>query len=101
MILTLHPKATFAVAAGEDPEGIYLTATVDTNDLTTVLGAVEERLVQLQVDEGLPLYVVPVRPLERVMRELRHPEPTVRPRIDIEAVLVGPAIQSGAPSPLL
>jgi len=85
LIKETYPKAVFEVSEGEDPEGIYLTATVDTDDLTTVLGIVEERLVDLQVEQGLPLYVVPVRPLERVLRELRQPNPRIRPRIDIES----------------
>ena len=79
-----YPKATFEVDRGEDPEGIYLTATVDTDDLTEVLETVEDRLVDLQVDQSLPLYIVPVRPLERVLRELRQPKSRTRPRIDLE-----------------
>jgi len=85
LIKEAYPNATFAVGEGEDPEGVYLTATVDTDDLTAVLEIVEERLVDLQVDQGLPLYVVLVRPLEWVLRELRQPNPRVRPRIDIES----------------
>jgi hypothetical protein len=85
LITTRYPEATFTVAAGEDPEGIYLTATVDTDDLTTVLETVEERLVELQVDQEIPLYLVPVRPVERVLAELpRRPErPLARvPRLE-------------------
>src|SRR5437762_1837286 len=85
LIARQFPKATFDLVTGQDPEGVYLTAIVDTDDLTSVLGTVDERLVELQVDQGLPLYVVPVRPPERVMQDLRQPQPRVRPGIDVEA----------------
>lgn len=85
-LITVHyPEATFEVVRGEDPEGTYLIATVDTDDLTAVLGIVEDRVVDIQINQGLPLCVVPVRPLERVLHELRQPTPRARPRIDLEA----------------
>lgn len=79
-----YPEATFEVSEGEDPEGVYLTATVDTDDLTTVLEVVGDRLVDMQVEQGLPLYVVPTRPLSRVLDELQQPHPRRRLRIDLE-----------------
>lgn len=81
LITRRYPDARFAVAAGDDPEGIYLTAIVDTDDLTTVVEAVEERLVELQVEQELPLYVVPVRPIERVLEELKKQPVRRLPRI--------------------
>jgi hypothetical protein len=72
LILARYPEASFSVAVGEDPEGIHLTATVDTDDLTGVLEAVDEHLLELHLERGLPLYVVPVRPPERALRELRQ-----------------------------
>jgi hypothetical protein len=53
-------------------EGIYLVTTVDIADTDEVIAAIGDRLVALQVDEGLPLYVTPLRPLERVLAELRE-----------------------------
>lgn len=55
-----YPEAAFAVSRGDDPEGIYLTATVDIEDTDLVLDTVVDRLLQLQVEEQLPIYVVPV-----------------------------------------
>lgn len=60
-----YPEATFVVSQGEDPEGIYLTATVDVEDMGEVVDLFLDRMVDLQIDEELPIYVVTVRPLER------------------------------------
>lgn len=78
------PTATFQVARGEDPEGIYLDAIVDVEDTDEVMDVVVERLLELQVDHGLPLYVIPLRPLARVLKELESPRRTVRARLDAE-----------------
>jgi hypothetical protein len=56
-----YPEATFDIGPGEDPEGVYLTATVDVDDRGEVIDLFLDRLVDLQVEEGLPLFVVPVR----------------------------------------
>lgn len=63
MIRERYPTATFTIAHGEDPEGIYLTATVDSEDTDAVVDLVIDRLVTMQVEEALPVYLVPVRPL--------------------------------------
>ena len=60
-----YPNAIFAVRAGEDPEGVYLVATVDVEDMGEVVDVFLNRLVDFQVDEELPVYVLAVRPLER------------------------------------
>jgi hypothetical protein len=65
LIRARHPGTTFSLAAGDDPEGLYLTATVDVDDPDTVVDTVIDRLLTLQVDEGLPLYVIPIRTPER------------------------------------
>jgi hypothetical protein len=74
LISSRYPMATFAVSLGDDPEGVYLTATVDVEDTDAVMDVVIDRLLELQVDEGLPVYVVPIRPLERVLAEMRRAE---------------------------
>ena len=61
-----YPAATFQEMLGEDPEGVYLMATVDVEDTDDVIDVYIERLLALQIDEGLSVYVVPVRPLDRV-----------------------------------
>lgn len=64
-----YPAATFAVTVGEDPEGVYLTPSVDVPDTTDVFDVIVERLLHYQIDEALPVYVIPVRPLERVLED--------------------------------
>src|SRR5262245_11109544 len=65
------PQASFVVEEGFDPMGIYLVTTVDIADTDEVIDAVGDRLLELQVDEGLPIYVTPLRPIQRVVAELR------------------------------
>ncbi len=91
IITKQYPQAMFDVSEGEDPEGIYLTATVDTDDLTNILELVGDRLVDIQVDEGLPLYLVPIRPLKRVLQEMGRPRRKVRPSVGLDTI--APTIQ--------
>jgi len=69
-IRAVHPRASFALASGEDPDGLYVSAVVEIDDLDTVVDLFVDRLVELQVEAGLPLYVVPVRPPQQVTVEL-------------------------------
>ena len=64
----------FVVEEGCDPKGIYLVTTVDIADTDEVIAVVGDRLVELQVDEGLPVYVTPLRPIKRVVAQLRERE---------------------------
>ena len=61
-----YPAATFQVEPGDDPMGMYVLATVDVEDTDAVVDVYIDRLLELQIDEGLAVYVVPVRPLARV-----------------------------------
>jgi hypothetical protein len=79
MITARFPQATFVVEEGVDPEGIYLVTTVDIADTDEVIDLVGDRLVALQVEEGLPVYVTPLRPIERVAAELREREHATPP----------------------
>jgi hypothetical protein len=74
LITARFPQASFVVEEGSDPEGIYLVTTVDIADTDEVIAVVGDRLVELQVEEGLPVYVTPLRPIERVLAELREQE---------------------------
>lgn len=81
-----YPAATFEVAPGQDePDAVHLVATVDVEDPDEVLDLVIDRVLELQIAEGLPVHVIPIRPLARVVQELRSPRPA-RPRIDWGAV---------------
>ena len=66
LIRRVDPTATFQVVPGDDPTGTYVIATVDVEDTETVIDAYIDRLLALQIDEGLPVYVVPLRPLTRI-----------------------------------
>ena len=65
-----YPTATFDVARGEDPDGTYIWTAVDTDDPDTVLDSVVDRLLELQIDEGLPVHVIPIRTPERIQSSL-------------------------------
>ena len=65
LISSRFPDASFDVERGEDPEGVYLQAMMDIEDRQDVADAFIDRLVTMQVEEGLPVYVLPVRPPER------------------------------------
>ena len=79
LITTRFPQAAFVVEEGYDPEGIYLVTTVDIADTDEVIAVVGDRLVELQVDEGLPVYVTPLRPITRVVAQLREREAATPP----------------------
>lgn len=71
LVLQRYPEASFNVTRGDDPEGVYIWASIDADDLDLVTDFLANRLLELQVDEDLPVYVVPIRPVERVLAEFR------------------------------
>ena len=73
LIAARFPEATFELTSGDDPAGLYLIPTVDVDDTEDVAEVVADRLLALQVDEELPVYVFPVRPLARVLADLPIP----------------------------
>lgn len=72
-----YPSASFRVRPGvDDPDATYLVATVDVEDPDEVVDLIEDRLLDLQLNQGLPIYVLPIHPPERVaqtMMKLRTP----------------------------
>ncbi len=79
MILERYPTATFDVLPGDDPEGAYVWATVDVDNTDQVLDVVLDRLLDLQVEEGLPVHVIPIRTPERVQADVRARQLRNRP----------------------
>src|SRR5713101_8412449 len=72
-ILQRYPSAQFAVTRSQDePENIHLITAVDLDDPDEVLDLVLERLIELEVEERIPLYVIPVRTSERILAELKQ-----------------------------
>lgn len=65
------PTAEFAISRGDDPEGIYLDAEVDVDDTDVVMDVVVDRLLQLQIEEQLPIYLVVTRTPRRIAEALR------------------------------
>jgi hypothetical protein len=61
-----YPEATFRVEPGDDPTGMYVLATVDVEETEAVVEVYIDRLLELQIDEGLAVCVMPVCPLARV-----------------------------------
>src|SRR5579871_615628 len=60
LIARRYPLATFEVGQGDDPAGTYLIATVDLDDPDDVMDLVIDRLLELQIDQSLPVYVLPL-----------------------------------------
>ncbi len=60
-----YPAATFEVVRGEEPEAFLLRATVDIDEPHEVIDLVLDRLVELQVEEELPVSILPRRTPER------------------------------------
>jgi hypothetical protein len=85
-ILSRYPSTTFEVSRGlDDPRAIHLTAIADLDDPGEILDFVIDRVVDLQVDESIPLHVIPIQTPERVLAEMasrqqRHDQaaPTAR-----------------------
>ena len=74
MIQAVFPTTTFQVYRGEDPHGVYLRAIVDVEDTDDVIDVFIDRLVDIQVEERLPLYVIPMHTPERVARLVAEAE---------------------------
>ena len=79
LITERFPQASFVVEEGFDPKGTYLVTTVDIADTDEVIDVVGDRLVELQVEEGLPVYVTPLRPIKRVIAQLREQDAATPP----------------------
>src|SRR6266571_4838776 len=76
-VITRHyPSATFSLRRGSDaPSSINILATVAVDDPDDVLEKVLDRVVELNVDEGIPVHVIPLRTLERIAAYRRRARP--------------------------
>lgn len=67
LISARYPSATFQLSPDTDePPMVLLTATVDVDDPDEVLDLVLDRMLELQIEERVPVQVVPVRTSERI-----------------------------------
>lgn len=74
-LITRHfPATTFDVGLEDDPDGVYVTATVDTDDTDEVMDVYLDRLIDLQIEQGLALHIVPVRTPERIAADRQRHE---------------------------
>lgn len=71
IIASRYPTTTFELArAADDPRSIHLLAIVDVDDPDEVGDLVVDRVVAFQVDDGIPLHVIPLRTPQRVQMAL-------------------------------
>ena len=74
LVASRYPDAEFVVNEGEDPDGVYIIATVDVEDPDEITDLVIERMMELQIDEHVPVYVIPIRPIARTIASRRQRE---------------------------
>lgn len=72
LISARYPEATYEVAEGPESDEVWLEVRLDLDDETPVLETVRELLLHYNVDEELPVYVMPLRPRQRVLSNLRQ-----------------------------
>ncbi len=72
MIRAHYPSTAFTVGEAEDPEGIHIRAVVDVDDPDEVKEVFIDRMIDLQIEDGLPIYVFPVRTPERLAALLQR-----------------------------
>jgi hypothetical protein len=81
LIAAKYPEASFEVFEAEDPDGVYLRATVDIEDSSDALVPALDKLHELEVEQGLPIYVVTDQPLARVAAQLKARTTEQRPTL--------------------
>lgn len=75
LIVRRYPTATISVGPGEEDPGVtHITAMVDLDDPDEVADLVMDRMLELHLEEGIPVYVIPVRTPARVaaLRRRKH-----------------------------
>lgn len=74
LIRSAYPETTFMTDADEREGSVFVTAVVDVDDPDEVVDRFIDRLVTLQIDEGLPLHIIPIRTAarrEKLLAELQ------------------------------
>jgi hypothetical protein len=67
LIRQRYPDATFSVTRGQDdPNAFHLRSVVDVEDTDAVRDLVRDRIMEIQIDQRVPIFVIPVRTPERV-----------------------------------
>jgi len=81
LILGRYPDATFDTGPSQDDATIvHLYAYVDVDDTDEVMDLVVDRMVDIQAEEGLPLFVIPLQtPARAVARWAEYEQRAGRP----------------------
>jgi hypothetical protein len=73
MIRQHYPDATFQIQrAPDEPDGIDLIATIDVDDTDDVMDVVIDRVMEMQIEDDLPVHVVPRHTPEWVAKTLEE-----------------------------
>lgn len=89
LILERYPAATFRVVSSPDEEHVvHVLATVDVEDRDKVVDLYVERMSELQIAEGLPLLIVPVRSHEMNERLLAKRRSELHTATDVPQDLI-------------
>ena len=72
LIRARYPDAAFEIFRGEDPEGVYLRVIVGIDDPDEVMDVILRRLYDFEVEQALPIYVIPVRTPEAAPGSLKN-----------------------------
>ena len=66
LVRRAHPEAQFRLSRDpDDSEAVHLIAVLDVDDTDLVVDEVIDRMMQLQIEDELPIFVIPVRTPER------------------------------------
>src|SRR3954463_4426314 len=74
-----YPEARFSRLWLDDPEGMHLRVVASVTDPEEIFDLVGEQLLHFQVDEGFPLYLVPLRPVGEVVKQPPSKTIPIRP----------------------
>lgn len=74
LVLQRFPDAQFSVVYRDDPPGMRLRVIIDSADVQSddVMDVVVDKLFEVQVEQGLPVYVIPVQPLSRLPEQIHN-----------------------------
>lgn len=74
LILEKFPDTTFDEGEADEHGVVFVRAVVDVNDTDEVTATFIDRMVDLLVDDGLAIYIVPIRTPAREAAERRRQE---------------------------
>ena len=73
LISDAFPGTLYETSYQDDPAGMHMIAKIDTEDIDAVVDCFIDRLLTMQVDENLPLYVIPVRSAKQAVKQTQSP----------------------------